>query len=112
MGSEMCIRDRYDAVSRDTRSFTLTQQKDNISKVDGVKAGKQDIYAVEKAIDLYSANVPYTDTSWVLCGFVKEDSVHGMGDALFRIICISVLVSVLMATVLVLILSRYVTKPV
>lgn len=102
----------YDAVSRDTRSFTLTQQKDNISKVDGVKAGKQDIYAVEKAIDLYSANVPYTDTSWVLCGFVKEDSVYGMGDALFRIICISVLVSVLMATVLVLILSRYVTKPV
>ena len=49
----------YDAVSRDTRSFTLTQQKDNILKVNGVKAGKQDIYAVEKAIDLWQ--VPLQD---------------------------------------------------
>ncbi len=102
----------YDAVSRDSKSFTLIQQKDDIAKVKGAKVGKQDIYAVEKPLALYSSNVPYSDTSWVLCGFVTEDSVYGMGDDIFRTICIAVLVSVLMATVLVLILSRYVTKPV
>lgn len=102
----------YDAVSRESKSFTLIQQKDDIAKVKGAKVGKQNIYAVEKDLDLYSSNVPYSDTSWVLCGFVTEDSVYGMGNDIFRTICIAVLVSVFMATVLVLILSRYVTKPV
>ena len=104
----------YDAVSRESKSFSLIQQKDDtdIAKVRGAKVGKQNIYAVEKPLDLYSSNVPYSDTSWVLCGFVTEDSVYGMGNDIFRIICIAVVVSVLMAIIMVLVLTRYVTKPV
>lgn len=102
----------YDAVSRDDRSFTLIRQKDAISRVRGAKVGKQDIYAVEKELGLYSSNVPYEDTSWVLCGFVTADSVYGMGNAIFRTIIFSVIISVVLAAILVLFLTRYVTKPV
>ena len=103
----------YDAVARDSGSFTLARQKNSdISRVRGAKVGKQSIYAVDKELSLYSSNVPYTDTQWVLCGFVSADSIYGMGEDIYRIILIAVLVSVILAAVLVMLLTRYVTKPV
>lgn len=102
----------YDAVSRDSQGLTLIRQKDDISKVRGAKVGKQDIYAVDKELNLYSSNVPYSDTHWILCGFVTADSIYGMGQDIYRIIIIAVLVSVILASILVFLLTRYVTKPV
>ena len=102
----------YDAVSRDSRSFTLIRQRNDISRVSGAKVGKQNIYAVDKELSLYSPNVPYTDTQWVLCGFVTEDSIYGMGEDIYRIILLAVLVSVIAAVIFAVVITRYVTKPV
>ena len=103
----------YDAVARDSGSFTLARQNNSeISRVRGAKVGKQFIYAVDKELSLYSSNVPYTDTQWVLCGFVSADTIYGMGENIYRIILVAVLVSVILAAVLVMLLIRYVTKPV
>ena len=44
--------------------------------------GDQDVYAVVSGMKLYNRNVPYGNTDWVLCGFVSESSVCGLGNHL------------------------------
>ena len=102
-----------EAVTRDNHSFSLEEQTiDGFYKVKGAQVGKQDIYAVVKPLSLYSNNVPYKDTNWVLCGFVTEDSVYEMGKSVYRKMLLTNLISVILATILVYILVRTATKPV
>ena len=103
----------YDAVSREDDLLTLTKQaKSELYQVKGAQIGKQDIYAIIEPLDLYSNNVPYEDTKWVLCGFVTEDSVYGMGESVYKRMLFAILACALFATVFVYLLVRYVTKPV
>ena len=103
----------YEAVSREKESDIVMETTDaDILKVEGAKVGSQEIYAVAKPLNLYSSNVPYTDTKWVLCGFVTKDSVYGQGQALYRKMIIAIASSLLLAIILVHILAKHVTKPV
>ena len=103
----------YDRVSYEEQNDLLTETTDyDILKVQNAQVGDQDIYAVIKPLSLYSNNVPYEDTKWVLCGLVTEDSVFAQGEALYQKMMIAIACSMVLAVILVHILARYVTKPV
>ncbi len=72
----------YDTVKRGAGTFTLKKADvEDFYEVNDVTDGDQKIYAIVKTMSLYSTNVPYEDTKWVLCGFVTEDSVYGLGES-------------------------------
>ena len=103
----------YEAVSRGEDRLTFTKQpKTELYQVNDAKIGDQDIYAIIEPLELYSNNVPYEDTKRVLCGFVTEDSVYGMGESVYKKMLFAILACTLFATVFVYLLVRYVTKPV
>ncbi len=104
----------YDAAMRGRDSLTLTSEDGSSSfyRVQGAKVGNQGIYAIPMELNIYSNHVPYSDTKWVLCGFVSENSVYGLGTSLYRRMLAAIVISLVLASGCVLILSRYVTKPV
>ena len=103
----------YDAVCRDKDTDIAMETTDaDILKVKDAKVGDQAICAIIKPLDLYSNNVPYEDTKWVLCGFVTENSVYGQGQEIYRKMIFAIAFSMLLAVALVHILARHVTKPV
>jgi len=103
----------YDAVSRDRQEYIQIETTDHdILKVKDARVGNQEIYAVLKPLDLYSNNVPYENTRWVLCGLVTEDSVFAQGEELYRKMVLAIACSMILAIVLVYILARHVTRPV
>lgn len=103
----------YDASIRNGRTLKLEQQgEQGLYKVRDAAVGKQEIYAITKPLKLYSNNVPYQDTKWVLCGFVTENSIYDLGKQVYIRIIEAVLGSTICAVLLLYILVRYVTKPV
>lgn len=93
--------------------INLEQESSNhLRKVKNAKIGTQNIYAILEPLSLYSNNVPYSDTEWMLCGLVTEDSVYGLGTKVYTRITVSILISGFLAVVCVYVLSRHVTKPV
>ena len=103
----------YDVVVRDGREFTLTKQSgQDLYRVEDSKVGKQNIYCIYSPFSLYSSNVPYEDTDWVLCGLVTEESIYGLGESVYHKMLLAMLAGVVLAAVLICILVRQVTKPV
>lgn len=103
----------YDTVVRDDQEFSLEQQsRDDVYRVKDSFVGKQGIYCVYTPLDLYSNNVPYEDTDWVLCGFVTEESIYGFGNSVYQRMLLAAISSVLLAAMFIVILVRHVTKPV
>ena len=103
----------YDIVSRDKSRFKLKKSAtDGLYQVEDAKVGKQNIYAVIEPLKIYSSNVPYQDTQWVMCGFVTENSIYGMGRSVYLKMIVAILASVLLTVIFVYLLVRYVTKPV
>ncbi len=103
----------YDTVKRGDGTFTLANAEgEDFYEVSGATVGKQKIYAVVKPMSLYSTNVPYEDTNWVLCGFVTEDSVYGLGKSVYQKMAVAIFASMILAVILLHILIKYLTKPV
>ncbi len=104
----------YDAVKRadgSTVQFTKTQS-DSLYRVKDASVGNQSIYMISKSLDIYSNNVPYKNTGWVMCGFVTRESVYGLGDRVYRDILLIILGCAVVAIIVAIFLIRYVTKPV
>ena len=103
----------YEAVLRKGQLLTC-KKTDNaeLYRVSDAWLGKQRIYAIIKPLSLYSNNVPYEDTDWVLCGYITENSIYGTARNVYQKMLLAVLVTVILAVVLVYILVRDVTKPV
>ena len=103
----------YDAVSREKKTLKLTQENNSeLYEVQGAKVGRQGICAIVRTMDLYSNNVPYEDTKWVLCGFITENSVYGLGERVYMRILEAIVCSTILAAICVYVLVRQVTKPV
>ncbi len=103
----------YDAVSREKKPLKLTSdKKTELYNVAGAKVGQQGICAIVKPLDLYSNNVPYKDTKWVVCGFVTENSVYGLGERVYVRILEAIVCSTILAIICVYALVRRVTRPV
>ena len=103
----------YDIAVRDGETFSLTEvEGEDFYEVSGATVGKQKIYAMVKPMNLYSTNVPYEDTNWVLCGFVTENSVYGLGRAMYRKLEIAILACMVVAVAILHVLIKHLTKPV
>ena len=103
----------YDTVIRNGEIFSLQQQgEDAVYQVEDTFVGKQKIYCVYSPLAIYSNNVPYEDTNWVLCGFVTEESIYGFGNRMYQRMLLAAGVSVLLAAVFICFLIRHVTKPI
>ena len=104
----------YDAAVRGKDRIQMTAEggSSGFFRVQEAAVGNQGIYAIPMKLDIYSNHVPYSDTKWVLCGFVSENSVYGLGTSLYRRMLAAIVISLVFASGCVLILSRYVTKPV
>ena len=103
----------YDAVARDKNTLEMTQKSDSVLyEVNNAAIGKQKIYAIISPLSLYDNNVPYDDTNWVLCGFVTEDSVYGLGDSVYRQLLLAILIAGVIAAIFIFFLVRHITKPV
>lgn len=103
----------YDIVYRDSHALEFTADSgDELCRIKGSQYGDQDIYVVTKPLSLYSNNVPYDDTDWVLCGFVTEDSIYGIGRNVYIKMITAIISSAVFAAALVYCLILYVTKPV
>ena len=60
---------------------------------------------------MYSSNVPYEDTNWVLCGFVTENSIFELGETVYLREFFAILCSLIIAIIVLFVMVRYVTKP-
>lgn len=74
--------------------------------------GDQDVYAVVSGMKLYNRNVPYGNTDWVLCGFVSESSVFGLGNQLYQNVLTTILLCALISMAAMFVRVRQITRPV
>lgn len=88
------------------------QDKAGLYKVKDVDLGGQGIYVMLSNMKLYSNNVPYENTQWVLAGFVTEKSIYGLGEKMYRDIAVSVAFCMAASILVVTVLIRYVVNPV
>lgn len=97
----------------ENETFTLIPEKQKgFYQVQGVLEGQQKIYATVHRMNLYSNNVPYKNTGWVLIGFESEEAIFGMSRNIFTSMLIAVVVGVLSGALMVSILVGCVTRPI
>lgn len=103
----------YSAIVSKGKDMRLSRQEiSGLYQVDDVEIGSQKIYAVIQPLKIYSNNVPYENTEWVLCGLVTEDSIFGLGRKLYQEIFLMIGVCAAAGILVVTILIRHVTRPV
>lgn len=103
----------YDSIRRNNKDFVLeeTSYKD-LYKVKDSAIGTQNIYSLKSELKLYEGKIPYENKDWVLCGFVSEDSIFSLGNSLYQIILSVILICALIGVVIMLIVVRYISRPV
>ena len=103
----------YDAISREGGLFTPEETEyPELLNIKGMMLGSQKIYAVKSDMQLYDRNVPYQNANWVLCGFVTETSIYGLGNRLYSRLIIAIAAGLLVAVLLMVVVVRRVTSPV
>ncbi|MCI8542677.1 MAG: response regulator [Lachnospiraceae bacterium] len=85
---------------------------DNLSQVQDVRLDRQNIYAVACPLRLYSNNVPYENTEWVLLGLDTEEDLFGMSRQLYLWLVIAILIGLIFGVFGIYILVRFLTRPV
>lgn len=100
------------AVDRDG-TFRLEETKyRSLYQVQDAKVGKQDVYAVISHLKLYPRNVPFANKDWVLCGFVPQSAIFGLGNQLYQKLLGVIAGCALLSIVIMFVAVRKVTKPV
>ncbi len=103
----------YEALGEAKSGFTLEEDAyQDLWKVTGVRTGTQSVYAVRSELTLYHTQVPYENKSWVLFGFVTEESVFGLGNRLYQTILTTVIVCAVAGMVLMVSVVTRVLRPV
>ncbi len=93
--------------------FVLKEtQYDNLSLVEEAQLSGQGIYAVACPLNLYSNNVPYQDTEWVLLGLDTEEDLFGISRRLYLWIVISIMIGLIFGVIGIYFVVRYLTRPV
>ena len=85
---------------------------DGLSRVQGTELNDQGIYAVECPLKLYSNNVPYENTEWVLLGLDVEEDLFGMSRKLYFWVFAAVLIGLAFGVVAIYFMVRHLTRPV
>lgn len=103
----------YDTIVRE-KKFKSTECKkvSKLYEIEDALVGKNRIYAVKSPLELYINNAPYEDTKWSLYGLVSQKSIFELGEQVYASIVIAIVVCALLGMMVVVLLIRYVTKPV
>ena len=72
----------------------------------------QGIYAVVCPLNLYSNNVPYENTEWVLLGLDTENDLFGMSRQLYIWIVVAILIGLIFGVIGIYFMVRHLTRPV
>ena len=83
-----------------------------LSRVQEVRMNGQGVYAVASPLRLYSNNVPYDDTEWVLLGLNTEEDLFGMSRQLYVWVLFAVLIGLGFGVIGIYLVVRHLTKPV
>lgn len=103
----------YHQLSTEGTSFNLEPTRyENLSLVQDIFMNHQGIYAVVCPLKLYSNNVPYEDTEWVLLGLNTEEDLFGMSHRLYFWMVVAVLVGLIFGVFGIYFLVSYLTRPV
>lgn len=102
----------YDAVGGKNAVFTLdTTDHQGLLQVSDAQIGTQNIYAVTSEMKLYANNISYPDRTWVVCGFVTEESIFGMGNSLYQSLITTVIVCAAVGMVVMTVIVRMTMRP-
>lgn len=103
----------YDTLERGGEGFSLGSTNHNdLSEVQGVSLGSQQVFAVTDSLNLYSGRAPYEDTKWTVVGLVTEESIYGIGSQLFVSLATTILMCAVIGIVLALLTVRGLTAPI
>ncbi len=103
----------FDAVKRTNGVFELdAADHDGLFRVADSNIGDEGIFAVTSPLKLYSGNVPYSGTNWVLVGLVSESSIYDLGDVAYRGIFTTIVVCFLVGMAIMVLVVRRATAPV
>ncbi len=83
-----------------------------LSQVREVRMNGQGVYAVASPLRLYSNNVPYDDTEWVLLGLNTEEDLFGMSRQLYVWVLFAVFIGLAFGVIGIYLVVRHLTKPV
>ncbi|MCM1188644.1 MAG: ATP-binding protein [bacterium] len=102
----------YQVRSSKDRFFLRETAYDSLSLVEDVTLSKQGVYAVVSPLNMYSNNVPYEDTEWVLLGLNTEEDLFGMSRQLYIWMVAAILIGLIFGVIGIYFLTRHLTKPV
>ncbi len=103
----------YNLVRSMASSFNLQKTDyDNLSQVQDAGLNGQGVYAVVCPLKLYSNNVPYENTEWVLLGLNTEKDLFGMSRQLYIWMLFAILIGLVFGVIGIYFLVRHLTKPV
>lgn len=103
----------YDRIRSMNSTFILKETSyDNLFLVQDVRLDGQGTYAVVCPLKIYSNNVPYKNTEWVLLGLNTEEELFGMGHKLYIWVVAAVLIGLVFGVLGIYLLVKHLTKPV
>lgn len=103
----------YNLVRSIPEGFALKETNyDNLSLVPDASLSGQGIYAVVCPLNLYSNNVPYENTEWVLLGLDTENDLFGMSRQLYIWIVVAILIGLIFGVIGIYFMVRHLTRPV
>lgn len=103
----------YNLVCGSGERFVLRETGyDAISMIEDILLDDQHVYAVTHPLKLYSNNVPYENTEWVLLGLETEEELFGMSRQLYVWMVVAILIGLIFGVFGIYFLVRHLTKPV
>lgn len=103
----------YNGIRSRGDNFALqSTDYENLYLVRDTQIEDQYIFAVACPLKLYSNNVPYENTEWVLLGLKTEDDLFGMSHQLYLWMVIAILIGLGFGVIGIYFTVRYLTKPV
>lgn len=85
---------------------------DGLFRVRDAAFNGQGIFAVVCPLELYSNNVPYEDTEWVLLGLDVEEDLFGMSRQLYIWVLVAVLIGLAFGIAAIYFMVKHLTRPV
>jgi signal transduction histidine kinase/CheY-like chemotaxis protein/GGDEF domain-containing protein len=103
----------YNLIRAGREGFALRETEyENLLRVEEILLEKQGVYAVVCPLKLYSNNVPYENTEWVLMGLDTEEDLFGISRKLYFWMVVAILIGLLFGVLGIYLLVRYLTRPV
>ncbi len=103
----------YNRICSEGGSFSLEETGyEPLLRVQDIRMDGQRLFAVACPLKLYSNNVPYENTGWVLLGFNTENELFGMSRQLYFWMLAAVMAGLIFGVVGLYVLVRHLTRPV